>query len=304
MNILISGGSGFIGRNLIDSFLKKNIKITVLTRNKNKFNNSRLNIIEKLEEVQKNSVFDAIINLAGAPIERRWSESYKEKLIMSRINTTESIYKLVSRLEVKPRILISASAIGYYGRHGDEPIDENSKPSEEFTHQLCKKWEKAALKVEDFDTRVCIIRLGVVLGENGGVLKKTLPLFKMGLGAKIGSGKQYFSWVHIEDVVSAIHFLFHGKNTRGIYNLTSPNPVTNLEWTQVLASTIKRSAILPLPHILVKFLFGEMGEKLLLNGQKVLPTNLTNAGYKFKYAMIKDALHNILIKKSGAFHCR
>ena len=242
MNVLITGASGFIGSHLIKFFQERYINVIALTRDKRKFKNNHLKVIEELEDISKDDSIDAIINLAGAPIDRHWSDSYKKILLNSRIDVTQELYKLVARLHVKPKTVISASAVGYYGsRSGDNILNENSEHNSEFTHTLCNQWEKEALKIETLGCSVFIIRLGVVLGKNGGLLKKVLPLFKVGLGGKIGSGKQYISWVHMHDVLQAVLFLLEStNNSTSIYNLTSPSPVTNLAWTAVIADTLNR----------------------------------------------------------------
>lgn len=294
MKLLITGATGLIGTAIINDLHQENHEITVLTRNKKHVKQSFLTVYEDVGEIPNNSVFDFIINLAGAPISKRWSEDYKKKLITSRTNITKSLYGLVKRLEQKPKMLISASAIGYYGSQGDRSINEDSSPNNEFTHKLCSLWEQEALQLKELGLNVAIIRLGVVLGANGGILKETVPVFKMCLGGAIGAGTQYMSWVHILDVVRAIKFLLVKHDKNGIYNLTAPVPVTNIAWTKALAKALNRPALLPLPSIIVKFIFGEMGDVLLLHGQKVLPEKLLSAGFEFKYKNIDLALLNIL----------
>lgn len=293
MNILITGATGFIGSALIEEFNKKNHKITILTRNKKYLAKKKLAVFESLDDVSDDSIFHTIINLAGAPISKRWSTSYKNELIESRIKITGSINALVKRLHKKPKTIISASAVGYYGHQGSVIINEESNPHDEFTHKLCRMWEEEALRSKKLGVNVTIIRLGVVLGIDGGILKETVPIFKMGLGGKIGSGKQYISWVHIDDVIAAINFLLQSNTEGGVYNLTAPFPVTNAQWTQLLSRALARPALLPLPGILVKLLFGEMGEALLLRGQKVVPKRLEKAEFKFQYPTLEDAFSHI-----------
>jgi uncharacterized protein (TIGR01777 family) len=293
MNILITGGTGFVGSHLIEYLLVKGCNITILTRDKGNVT-SGIRAIEDINEISQSERIDVIVNLAGAPISKRWSEKYKQELINSRVNTTKSTVALIKKLKNKPDVLISASAIGYYGSQDDTPLNEEAHPRNEFTHQLCKKWEAEALKAEKLGVRVCITRLGVVLGKNGGALKEMLPPFKIGLGGKIGSGKQYFSWVHIDDVISAFAFLVESKKQSGIYNLTTPNPVTNSEFTKALGKQLKRLTLFPMPAFVVKLLFGEMGETLLLNGQRVVPNKLKEAGFKFKYTKTDEALKDII----------
>jgi uncharacterized protein len=296
MNILITGATGFIGTALIKAFQKKNNHISILTRDKTHVSQNNLNVFESFEsidEIPSNAVFDVIINLAGAPISKRWTRNYKKKLIESRVSVTHSIYDLVKKLDTKPKIMLSASAVGYYGNQDNKTVLEDSEPHNEFTHQLCSLWEQEALALKTLGVHVIIIRLGVVLGRNGGMLKETSPIFKMGLGGKLGTGKQYLSWVHIDDVVQAIQFLLTKTPSSAIYNLTAPYPVTNAYWTKTLANALKRPALLPLPASIVKIVFGEMGNSLLLNGQKVLPKRLEDAGFSFQYPKLKAAFLSI-----------
>ncbi len=297
MNYFITGGTGFIGQLLVKNLIQHQDKIIILTRDKNKviklFGN-KVRPVSDISELDKTEIIDYIINLAGEPIaDKKWSEAQKKKLTSSRLNTTESVIKLIEKLDKKPECLISASAIGYYGGQADNIVTETSLHNKEFTHDLCRIWEEAANQASKHNVRVCIIRLGVVMGKNGGALKKMLPPFKLGLGGKIGSGKQYFSWAHIEDVVAAINFLIENKTQKGTYNLTSQNPVTNSEFTKALGLAINRPTFFNMPAVLVKLLFGEMGDRLLLNGQRVIPKKLLDNGFNFKYSTIDQALKEI-----------
>lgn len=285
MSYLITGATGFVGKRLIANLLQNQQKIIVLTRSKNKaerlFGN-RVRVIENLSEILSSQKIDHIINLAGEPIaDKRWNEKQKEILVNSRVQNTQNIIDLISRLEQKPSTLINASAIGFYGLRGDEELDENSKIGQEFTSDLCQKWEEKANQANQFGARVCIARFGIVLGKNGGALSKMLPAFKLGLGGKIGDGKQFMSWIDIDDLVAAINFLITNQNLNGVFNFTTPQPVTNQEFTKTLAKILGRPAFFNMPALAIKILFGQMGEALLLNGQKVLPKRLLASGFKF-----------------------
>ena len=293
MNILITGGTGFVGSYLVDFLMRNDFNITILTRNKNKVIDG-IKAISDVNEIMPGDKIDVIFNLAGAPISKRWSDAYKKELVDSRIKTTADIIYLIKRLKKKPEVLISASAVGYYGSQGNNIIDEQTNPHNEFTHKLCKKWEGEALKAQKYGVRVCITRLGVVLGKKDGVLKKMLLPFKLGLGGQIGNAEQYFSWIHIADVIDAFIFLVENKDSKGIYNLTSPNPVTNKFFTKVLGKKLHRPTLFPMPAFMVKLLFGEMGETLLLKGQRVLPVNLEKSGFKFKYSKLEKALGELV----------
>jgi uncharacterized protein (TIGR01777 family) len=215
-------------------------------------------------------------------------------LIDSRLEITKNLILLIKSLKTKPNLLISASAIGYYGNQSNNYIDENSLYINDFTHKLCNLWELEAKKAEKLGVRTCITRLGVVLGKNGGALEEMLPIFRLGLGAKIGSGKQFFAWVHIDDVIGAFNFLIKDKTQKGIYNLTSPNPVTNYRFTKELGKMINRPTVLTIPKFVIKMIFGEMGDKLLLNGSAVYPKKLLDSGYEFQFKTIEASLENIL----------
>ena len=301
MHYLITGGTGFIGQNIITKLLQSNQQITVLGRDKNKILKlfeDKVRAVDSLSTISNNEIIDNIINLAGEPIaNKRWSEKQKEILIDSRVKTTQNIIELISNLKNKPQNLISASAIGFYGKNGDEALSENSKSGDEFTSKLCNLWESEAEKANKFGVRVCLARFGIVLGKKSGALSKMLPTFKIGLGGKIASGNQFMSFVHIDDIVAAINFLITNKNLFGAFNFTSPNPVTNKEFSHILAKTLSRPALFDVPEFVIKILFGDMGEALLVNGQKVLPQKLLEYGYKFQFTNLELALKNILQTK-------
>lgn len=293
MRILITGGTGFIGTSLIDFLKSKEHEIILLTRYPNKARKD-VTVISQLCQIKYYDKIDGIINLAGAPIDRRWSVQYKQELISSRVIFTEKLIKFIENLDTKPQFLISASAIGYYGSQNSQKITENSNPKEEFTHELCKNWENQALKAKNFGVRVCIVRLGVVLGKNGGALLKMLPAFKLGLGGKLGLGSQMFSWVHKKDVIKAIDFLINNNQLSGAYNLTAPNAVSNLNFTKTLGKILNRPTMFSIPAKFIQFLFGEMGQTLLLNGQNVYPEKLLEAGFEFEYPTLDSALNDII----------
>lgn len=296
MHILITGGTGFIGTQISRYFLKLGYQVTILSRNLYKGNNNSesLNFITELSNTT--IPYEVIINLAGESLsKKRWNTKVKNDIYESRIKTTNKIIDYIKIADVKPQLLISGSAIGFYGSSPDETFTENSEPADKgFTHTLCYNWEKIALQASQFGVRVCLIRTGIVLGKEGGVLKEMLIPFKLGLGAQMGNGKQWMSWIHMDDVIKSIEYLMNHPDLNGPFNLTSPQPVTNKLFTKELAKSLKRPSILIFPNFIVKIIFGEMGECLLLKGQKVIPERLINAGYSFKYPKLKDALKNIL----------
>jgi len=293
MNYLITGGTGFIGSELVKKLVQKGNSVTVLSRKKNQ-KNSSVRFIGNFSEIDQNEKIDCVINLAGEPIAaKKWSRKQKEILLNSRLDVTKKIIELIAKLNHKPRLLISASAIGFYGSNEDEILDEKSPHKIEFTNQLCGAWEAQALEAQGFGVRTCIVRLGVVLEKNGGALAKMLPAFKFGLGGKIASGKQFMSWVHRQDVLSAIDFLINNDKLSGVFNVTAPNPLTNAEFTKTLAKTLRRPAFFDMPLFVVKMLFGEMGETLLAKGQRVYPKNLLDSGFDFRFKNLRDALIDI-----------
>ena len=295
MNILITGGTGFIGSTITKFVLQQNNYITILSRGRSKVLKP-VRVIESINQINANEKINIIINLAGSPINKKWNKTYKEILISSRVEVTKSLITLIKALKEKPDLLISASAIGYYGTQNNKYLDETSSYIDDFTHELCNLWELEAQKAQELGVRTCITRLGVVLGKNGGALEKILPLFKLGLGGNIGSGKQFFSWIHVDDVIGIFNFLISNKEQKGIYNLTSPSPTTNSQFTKALSRTLKRPDFFTVPSFLIKMVFGEMGDKLLLNGSAVYPKKLLDNGYEFKFKTIESALKNITDK--------
>ena len=295
MNILITGGTGFIGSTITKFFLQQNNYITILSRGRSKVLKP-VRVIESINQINTNEKINIIINLAGSSINKKWNKTYKEILISSRVEVTKSLITLIKALKEKTDLLISASAIGYYGTQNNKYLDETSSYIDDFTHELCNLWELEAQKAQELGVRTCITRLGVVLGKNGGALEKILPLFKLGLGGNIGSGKQFFSWIHLDDVIGIFNFLISNKEQKGIYNLTSPSPTTNSQFTKALSRTLKRPDFFTVPSFLIKMVFGEMGDKLLLNGSAVYPKKLLDNGYEFKFKTIESALKNITDK--------
>ena len=321
MNILISGGSGFLGsafsKEIVQRYQNKNeqISITWLTRDKTQQHPTDVNMITYDELAKTDQSFDVILNLAGAGIaDARWSDERKEALLASRIKPTESILEFIARTNVKPKLLLSGSAIGWYGTQGDKPLTENSQSETDFSHRLCDEWEQLALKATEYGVPVAIVRTGVVIHPEGGMLSKLLTPFKMGVGGQLGDGKQIMSWVSRDDWVGAAIFIIEqhlAKETNEqninnltitnnalktandtpavVYNLTAPNPVTNHAFTKNVGAWLHRPTFFTLPEFLLKLMFGEMST-LLIDGQKVLPQALLDAGYEFKQPTLEQAL--------------
>lgn len=293
--VFIAGGTGFIGSSIIPALLKEDYEVQVLVRNKEKAKKlpSSCKVIlgnpTKSGEWQKYlEETEIAINLAGQNIFSRWTKAYKKLILESRIKSTENI---VSSLK-KSALLINASAVGYYGDKGNILVTEDSSPGDDFLAKTCIEWEKRALKAKEKDVKVIIARIGVVLGTTGGMLPKILPIFKLGLGGTLGKGNQWFSWIHIKDLVSAILFLIK-KEKEGIYNFVSPNPVTNKEFTKTLGKVLKRPTPLPVPVFMMRLIFGELAN-IITCSIRAYPKNLLELGFKFKFETIEDALKDLI----------
>jgi len=294
--IFISGGTGFIGSYLNLEFVKKGYNVFLLTRNPEKAKKicSSCKIIlgdpTKPGDWQKKiKNMDIIINLAGQNIFSRWTESYKKKILESRVKSTKNIVSFLN----KDNFLINASAVGYYGDKGDTLITEESPPGDDFLAKVCLEWEKEALKAKEKNAKVAIIRIGIVLGK-GGMFSRILPIFKLGFGGTLGKGNQWFPWIHIKDLVSAIIFLIEGEK-EGIYNLVSPKSVTNKEFTEILGKLLKRPAFFRVPIFMLRLIFGELAN-IISFSVRGYPENLLSEGFKFKFENIEDALKDILSK--------
>ncbi|WP_116473841.1 TIGR01777 family oxidoreductase [Zobellella maritima] len=296
MKILVTGGTGFIGRRLL-SHLRPHHQVSVLSRSPNKVYQRLghdIDAIHSLVELNNLDEFDAVINLAGEPIaDKRWSQAQKERICQSRWQITQALVEKLNAGSKPPRVIISGSAVGYYGRQDENLVDEDTHPHPEFSHQVCARWEELAMAAQNENTRVCVIRLGLVLGAEGGALKKMLPSYRLGLGGPIGSGQQYMSWIHIEDVVNLILFLLEHDECNGAFNATSPNPVTNEQFSRCLAHNLSKPHFLRIPAWSMRLLFGEMAE-LLLYGQRVMPVRLQEVGFHFRYPSLDKALKETL----------
>jgi uncharacterized protein len=297
-NFLITGGTGFIGRVLVQSLADAGHRATVITRQPAKHAGrmgDTIQYVGTFGDIEDSAVFQAVINLGGEGIgDKSWSEKRKQVLLESRIGLTNHLVACLKRLNTKPEVMISGSAIGWYGAQDEKPLGEDSDCHPEFTHDLCQQWEEAASEVKILGIRLCVIRLGLVLGNKGGVLKRLLPPFRFGLGGRIGTGKQMMSWVHIDDVIKSLNFLINTRQLEGVFNVTAPGAVSNTEFVRCLASTLNRPAIFPLPSIVVRLLFGKMGDRLLLHGQNVVPNRLLESGYAFEYPVLEETLAQIL----------
>jgi len=290
MNLLLTGGTGFIGRALVKALTDRGDHVIVLSRTSRETVKG-VRYVQRLTDISIDHPLDAVINLAGEPIlDQRWNDSRKQLLRESRIKTTAKLVQWLGGLEQKPEVLVSGSAIGFYGSQQEALISEDSAVVEGFTHQLCADWEAEALAAEALGIRVCLARTGVVLGPNGGALAKMLLPFKLGLGGPVATGKQWMSWIHLQDEVRALLYLVDNREIRGAFNLTAPNAVTNEVFSKTLAKTLGRPAIFRVPEFSLALMLGE-GRELLVKGQRVVPTRLTSLGFVFDYPDLPIAIN-------------
>lgn len=293
MNIFITGATGLIGSSLLPHLVEKH-QVTALVRNLETARKKLPNITTlttSISQYHNLNDFDAIINLAGEPIfDHRWTVAQKQKLVNSRVNLTKHLAHLINQSSNPPEVFISGSATGYYGDNGNMQITENTPAARTFAAMLCKQWENSALQAE---TRVCLIRTGIVLSSKGGALAKMLPLYRLGLGGKLGNGQQYWGWISIDDVVQGILFLLENKHCEGAFNFTAPNPLLQSEINQILGKQLNRPYFTCVPAFILKLVLGERSQ-LLLDSQNIIPKQLVNAGFEFQYPHFKQALVHCL----------
>lgn len=287
MNILITGGTGFIGKELGSQLIKNHHRLIVLSRDKNQSLPYPGTLVswEDLELNIDQYEIDAVINLAGESIAQRWTPRAKRKILESRVQITQKLVRLFQNKKLK--VFISASAIGYYGDRGDEVLTEDSGSGSGFLTEVCRAWEMEASQIED-KTRLVILRFGLVLGESGGALPKMVTPLKFGLGGVLGDGAHWMSWIHIADLTKLIVEVLK-NDFKGIYNATSPSPIQNKTFTEKLAARFNKSSFLPVPKVVLKTALGEMSEALLAS-QRVSPRHLMNQKFKFEYENLDNAL--------------
>ena len=290
MHILVTGGTGFIGSALLPALAECEHSVTVLSR-QSIANTASVGYISDLDEIDASTPVDAVINLAGASLAgRRWTAAYKREIVASRLDTTAALIDWIERREHRPSTLLSASAIGYYGHQGDELLDEIAEAVPGFAQQLCQDWEQQAMRAPDLGVRTCLLRLGVVLARGGGAFQQMAAPFALGVGNWIGDGRQWLSWVHRDDVVRAILFLLQDESLSGPFNLTAPEPVTSRGFCEGMRQHYRTLLNLPMPAPVMRLLVGEMADELLIHGQRVVPVALEEAGFRFSYPQLSDAL--------------
>lgn len=303
MRILITGATGLIGRSLTAFLLSQAHQVTALTRDLQRAKEvlgPQVTCWSTLDDQYDLNSFDAVINLAGEPIaEKRWTPQQKEILCQSRWQITEKLTALIKASSEPPAVFISGSAVGFYGDQGQALVTEEETPHDEFTHQLCERWESLALAAESEQTRVCLLRTGIVLAPHGGALAKMVPLLRLGLGGPIGDGRQYLPWIHIDDMVHGIYFLLTTDGLNGPFNMVSPYPVHNEQFIATLAEVLDRPAVIRTPAAAMRLLLGESAA-LVLGGQRAVPKRLEEAGFGFRYFDLGEALRAVLKKPTTA----
>ena len=295
--VLITGGTGFIGSALAERLMHLGVAVSVLTRDRSRAEQhfeGRVQAYEAMSQIEGGDEPDVIVNLAGKGLEsERWNARVKREIVLSRVETTNHVLDYIARSKQKhPRLLISGSAVGYYGARGDVRLTENDPPANEFQSTLCKEWEAAALRAEDYGVRVCLSRTGVVMGPNGGMLAGLVPMFRLGLGAVAGNGEQWLSWIHMDDLIDIFLRFMADERLSGPFNNTSPEPVTNREFAQTLGQVLHRPVFLRAPAWALRLLKGEMAH-LYVTGQRVIPARHLDQGHVFRYPALRSALEHV-----------
>ena len=290
--ILVTGASGFIGSAVVSHFKKQGYVVNRLVRDVRQRAPDTVYWNPMNEEINLDDFegFHTVIHLAGESVsDKRWTEKKKESIFISRVRHTWLLAHALSRLKRPPKVFFSASAVGYYGDRGDEILTEESRKGKGFLADVCAKWEEASQVIDQMKTRVIRARFGAVFSPEGGMIKRLLPLFRYGLAGRLGSGKQWMSWIALEDLIGALEFTLT-QDVKGAFNFTSPNPVTNAEFTRQLAKLMHHRPFLPVPGWLIKLVFGEKGKQLLLSSTRAVPKRLLDKGFQFKKAKLEDLL--------------
>lgn len=302
MEVFVTGGSGFVGKSLCQGLLRQGHGVTVLSRSAQAAERLPQGVKVCLGDPtvsgpwqEQAALCQGFVNLAGASIFERWTPEYKHLVRESRVSSTSHLVQAMARRLPSggPAVLVSASAVGYYGFHGDEELDENSPAGDDFLAQVCRQWESQAQQAETLGARVVRTRFGIVLGGHGGALGKMLPIFRLGLGGVLGSGRQWFSWIHQADLVAALLFCLERQEVRGAVNCTAPHPVTNRDLAKALGRALHRPSFWPVPGLAVELALGEFGS-VLTQGQRVLPKRLTAMGFGFSFPRVEEALADLL----------
>lgn len=297
MKVVVSGGTGFIGKRVVERLIRDGHSVGVWSRRPGLERRTGVASFywdPLREEPPSESVngMDAIVHLAGEPVNQRWDDAVKQRIRDSRVLGTRRLVDAIAAARHRPKILVSTSAIGYYGERGDEILSENSGPGQGFLADVCRDWEAEAMRAETLGLRVIRLRIGFVLGRDGGALGQMLPVFRMGLGGPLGSGKQWMPWIHVADVTGLFSFALESP-VSAVWNAASPHPVTNSEFTRALGKAVHRPAIFPVPGFALKLMFGELGQHML-DSTRVVPDAALKAGYSFAYPAIDEALASLV----------
>jgi hypothetical protein len=301
MRVLITGASGRIGKALCEELLGRGDDVVGLTRDPEKARTAQPQVtwhaweptLERPEDAAFEGV-EGVVNLVGEPINQRWSADAKKRIMDSRRVATHNLVGAIEGLATKPKVLVSQSAVGYYGSRGDETLDESSDPGAGFDSEVCVEWEKAAHEVGAAGVRLVIVRTGQVMETGGGILGELLLPFKLGVGGPLAGGRQWVPWIHISDEVGILAWALDTGSASGVVNATAPKPVTNKEWSKSLGRALHRPAVLPIPGVAVEVKFGREFGKVAQGGQRVLPKRTEELGYAFKYPEIDGALRNLV----------
>jgi uncharacterized protein len=295
--ILVTGATGFIGSRLVSSLTNAGHQVIALVRNPAKADvlHPPVTLITSLDQLPSEAKIDAIVNLAGEPIGNGlWTEAKRRKILDSRIGMTDDVIRLIGRLERRPTVMVSGSAIGWYGLWQDQPLTESAKAHACFSHELCDAWEKAAARATEYGVRVVCLRTGLVVGTEGGFLTRMLTPFEFGLGGPMGSGKQWMSWIERDDLVRLIAHALAKPDLSGPINATAPIPVTNMKFTEELGRRLKRPAVFRIPAVLLHHVAGDLADELLLGGQRVIPNKALSSGFVFRHQTLRSAFEAVL----------
>lgn len=301
MRVLVTGASGTIGQALCDALFARGDDVVGLTRNPGSARAANPRVgwhkweptLERPDPVAFEGV-DGVVHLLGERIDQRWTEEAKERIMESRRQGTHNLVQTIAGLESPPKVLVSQSAVGYYGDRGDEEVDESDGPGSTFDSEVVKAWEAAAHEVEPTGVRLAIIRTGQVLSAEGGMLKEMLPPFKLGVGGPLAGGSQYLAWIHIDDEIGILLWALDNENVSGVVNASSPNPATNKEFSKALGRALNRPAIMPVPGLVLDAKFGKEFGQVLRGGARVIPKRTLELGYQFSFPALDDALRDLL----------
>ncbi len=294
MHALVFGGTGFVGGILVNLLCARNDRATIVTRNPETARTARAGVAMSAwqDDVSK---YDAVVNLAGASVSaKRWNEAYKRELVTSRVDYTKRLVETIAKSHTKPRVLVNASAVGYYGDRGEELLTETSAPANGFLADLCVAWEREALEAEKLGVRVVNLRIGIVLGRHGGALQKMVPIWKLGLGGPFGAGGMWLPWIHVNDCAGLILHAIDSESVRGALNAAAPGIVRNKEFARTLGKVVSRPAFLPVPPLALRLAVGEFAAQLLAS-EKVVPQVALQSGYRFQWPELEPALKNCLL---------